>query len=145
MGVQQAQEYGIRVHLLGIRPSRGSQSVFLLQEADTTHEWGPDELALFMTVRKETVIATPVVHAESAVVPSKLFADVATHLAASIPVSDLRDLVDTIKASRKTPLEYDKQLLGMSRREIGTLDSSQKRQLRQAFLDACIARLATAS
>ena len=38
VGVQQAQEFGVRVHLLGIRPSRGSQSLFLLQEADSTHE-----------------------------------------------------------------------------------------------------------
>ena len=35
VGVQQAQEYRIRVHLLGIRPSRGSQSVFLREEADS--------------------------------------------------------------------------------------------------------------
>src|SRR5580704_9640346 len=35
VGVQQAQEFGVRVHLVGIKPSRGSQSLFLLQEADT--------------------------------------------------------------------------------------------------------------
>jgi uncharacterized LabA/DUF88 family protein len=35
VGVQQAQEFGVRVHLIGIKPSRGSQSLFLLQEADT--------------------------------------------------------------------------------------------------------------
>lgn len=39
VGVQQAQEYGVRVHLLDIKPARGSQSIFLLQEADTIHEW----------------------------------------------------------------------------------------------------------
>ncbi len=144
VGVQQAQEYGIRVHLLGIRPSRGSQSLFLLQESDTTHEWGTDELGQFMTLRKEITMVTPVLHAESAVVPSKLFLDVATRLAASIPASDLRVLVDTINATRQTPQEYDKQLLGMSRREIGTLDSIQKRQLRQAFLDACTSRMTAA-
>jgi len=44
VGVQQAQEFGIRVHLVGIKPSRGSQSLFLLQEADTTHEWSADEI-----------------------------------------------------------------------------------------------------
>ena len=35
VGVQQAQEFGVRVHLVGIKPGRGSQSLFLLQEADT--------------------------------------------------------------------------------------------------------------
>ena len=48
VGVQQAQEYGVRVHLLGIRPARGSQSPFLLQEADSTHEWTSDELGAFL-------------------------------------------------------------------------------------------------
>lgn len=51
VGVQQAQEFGVRVHLLGIRPSRGSQSLFLLQEADSTHEWSPDDLAPFLSCR----------------------------------------------------------------------------------------------
>lgn len=40
VGVQQAHEYGIRVHLLGIRPSRGSQSSFLREEADRVDVWG---------------------------------------------------------------------------------------------------------
>jgi hypothetical protein len=31
----------------------------------------------------------------------------------------------------------------MSRREIGTLDSGQKKELRQAFFDACTARMTT--
>ena len=38
VGVQVAQSYGVRVHLLGIVPARGSQSKQLLQESDTTAE-----------------------------------------------------------------------------------------------------------
>src|SRR5258705_458652 len=49
VGVQQAQEYGVRVHLLGITPSRGSQSQFLLQEADSTTEWGLKDIQSFMS------------------------------------------------------------------------------------------------
>ena len=44
VGVQQAQEYGVRVHLLGIKPARGNQSMFLLQEADATHQWEASDL-----------------------------------------------------------------------------------------------------
>lgn len=51
VGVQQAQEFGVRIHLLGVRPSRGGQSLFLLQEADTTIEWGPDDLSPFLSVK----------------------------------------------------------------------------------------------
>ncbi len=39
IGVQVAQTFGVRVHLLGIKPARGSQSVSLMMEADTCHEW----------------------------------------------------------------------------------------------------------
>lgn len=44
VGVQQAQALGVRVHLLGIKPGRGTQSQFLMQEADTVHEWAEAEL-----------------------------------------------------------------------------------------------------
>jgi uncharacterized LabA/DUF88 family protein len=49
VGVQQAQEFGVKVHLLGIAPSRGSQSQFLMQEADTTHEWTRADVAKFLS------------------------------------------------------------------------------------------------
>ena len=39
IGVQIAQTYGVRVHLLGIKSARGSQSDNLMMEADTCHEW----------------------------------------------------------------------------------------------------------
>lgn len=39
IGVQLAQSFGVRVHLLGIVPARGSQSLDLIQEADTHSEW----------------------------------------------------------------------------------------------------------
>lgn len=51
IGVQIAQSYGVRVHLLGITPSRGSQSPQLLQEADTTREWDRDAVRSFLSVR----------------------------------------------------------------------------------------------
>ena len=48
VGVQQAQEYGVRVHLLGIKPARGSQSKFLLQEADAAYQWEASDLRSFL-------------------------------------------------------------------------------------------------
>ena len=33
VGVQQAQEYGVRVHVLGIKPARGSQSILIFCSA----------------------------------------------------------------------------------------------------------------
>ena len=57
VGVQQAQEFGVRVHLLGIRPARGSQSTFLLQEADSTHEWTAEELGAFLDCRPVSAVS----------------------------------------------------------------------------------------
>lgn len=53
VGVQQAQEFGVRVHLVGIKPSRGSQSLFLLQEADRTYEWSDEEVSRFLRCKAE--------------------------------------------------------------------------------------------
>jgi uncharacterized LabA/DUF88 family protein len=50
IGVQIAQNYGVRVHLLGIAPSRGSQSKALLQEADSTSEWDAAAVAKFRAI-----------------------------------------------------------------------------------------------
>lgn len=51
IGVQIAQSFGVRVHLVGIAPSRGSQSMQLLREADTTTEWDATTVAKFLSVK----------------------------------------------------------------------------------------------
>jgi uncharacterized LabA/DUF88 family protein len=52
VGVLVAQSFGVRVHLLGIEPARGSQSQQLRMEADSTTEWKRADLASFMAVRR---------------------------------------------------------------------------------------------
>ncbi|NJL27130.1 MAG: NYN domain-containing protein [Thermoanaerobaculia bacterium] len=150
VGVQQAQELGVRVHLLGIRPSRGSQSVFLLQEADSTHEWGPDDLAPFLSCRQPAPPPTELSNmvTEAATVPRNAEADPLTHAAMSvartIPESELGPLVATIRAPGQIPKAIDGQLLanGSSALEVPTLDRQEKKAVRAAFLKACEIRLA---
>lgn len=48
VGVLQAQERGVRVHLLGIAPCRANQSQLLREEADTCNEWGKDIVGGFL-------------------------------------------------------------------------------------------------
>lgn len=146
VGVQQAQEFGVRVHLLGIRPSRGSQSLFLLQEADSTHEWGPEDLRPFLSCRIQPS-QTPVVQpgpattAASQTVAEQL-ALIATGLAREIPETELRTLVAAIKQSGQTPKDIDGRLLAKGGAALRTrLDSAQKRAIRAAFLQACESRL----
>lgn len=153
VGVQQAQEYGVRVHLVGIKPSRGSQSLFLLQEADTTLELVADDLSSFLSVKTAPAQAPASVAPaaegsleERAVTESSAdtLAQVANKVAADVPAADLEALVESIEKSGQTPKEFDGQLLGKSRTRLGAyLDSSQKTEIRVLFLKACQDRLKT--
>lgn len=54
IGVQVAQTYGVRVHLLGIQPSGDNQrnhSRLLRQESDTWTEWNQADIEAFLSVR----------------------------------------------------------------------------------------------
>lgn len=148
VGVQQAQEFGVRVHLLGIRPSRGSQSLFLLQEADSTHEWSPDDLAPFLSCKPEiaAVPAIPVPAAAPAPLEPLLVPDplneVASALAAEIPTTELEALAESIRQSGQIPKEFDGRLLAEGGRALKVrLDPAQKKEVRNAFLKACEQRL----
>ncbi|MBI2219983.1 MAG: NYN domain-containing protein [Acidobacteria bacterium] len=151
VGVQQAQEFGVRVHLLGIRPSRGSQSLFLLQEADSTHEWSPDDLTPFLSCKPDIAVvsAAPLPAAapaplEPMLVPDPLN-DVASALATEIPTTELEALTESIRQSGQIPKEFDGRLLAEGGRALKVrLDPAQKKEARNAFLKACEQRLAQA-
>jgi hypothetical protein len=56
VGVQVAQTFGVRVHLLGIHPAKGSQSPSLIAEADTHHEWDVNQVQNWLSyVPDETI------------------------------------------------------------------------------------------
>ena len=172
VGVQQAQEFGVRVHLLGIRPSRGSQSLFLLQEADSTHEWSSDDLAPFLSCKPEIAVvpamapvaAVPAPEAaavaaaaplqpaalvappplEPLLVPDPLV-DIASALAREIPAAELEALTESIRQSGQIPREFDGRLLAEGGRALrARLDAAQKKEVRNAFLKACERRFAEA-
>lgn len=55
IGVQVAQTFGVRIHLLGIKPASGSQSPDLIQESDTHHEWEADVVRRWMSVSDRSI------------------------------------------------------------------------------------------
>ena len=57
VGVQIAQNFGVRVHLIGIEPSRGNQSRLLLQEVDTKTEWSRSDLAGILSLKPGSEVA----------------------------------------------------------------------------------------
>lgn len=113
VGVQQAQEFGVRVHLLGIKPSRGSQSLFLLQEADSTHEWGDSIVGRFLTFVPRG--------AESMA---------------------LLTVIAGFRSTAHIPREIDSVLLARARTVIGRdLEPKEKKALRMRFIAHCETRL----
>jgi hypothetical protein len=168
VGVQQAQEFGVRVHLLGIKPSRGSQSLALLQESDTTHEWEEGAVSAFLTcrtlspTRDATVEATAntapttrtatrpqdasvaVARAAVSSAPTNVQIDAAAReVAARLELSEIAAILEAFESTRQIVRDIDRQLLGSSRAKLRReLESDEKKQVRRIFIDACRARLA---
>jgi hypothetical protein len=147
VGVQQAQEFGVRVHLLGIKPSRGSQSLFLLQEADATYEWGEPEVSPFMTCKpkEQPVPATvsPNALLQEADSAARL-RTIARLLAGEIARTELEALVVSLRTSGQVPKELDGKLLARGRALLNQdLDPHLKKSIRRGFAEECELRLAS--
>lgn len=156
VGVQIAQNYGVRVHLLGIKPSRGSQSHQLLQEADTTSEWDETTVRKFLSIRQLVVLDGP------GAVASKL-EPIASGVSIGVPcdggsllenaikefVQSLEDTdVDGIAAywgnNRGVPADFDRKLLPCGREALGrNLEREEIRHARRTFQILVKARIAT--
>lgn len=140
VGVQQAQEFGVRVHLVGIKPSRGSQSLFLLQEADCTYEWGHSEVSLFLACRPKPNDAaaspprSPVATAGGTAVRS--LKSLAIDVAGRFTRTELLAVVEAFDSTRQLPRDIDRQLLAGGRALHGQdLAPSEKKQIRNWFIE----------
>jgi|APLak6261679142_1056127.scaffolds.fasta_scaffold00098_14 uncharacterized LabA/DUF88 family protein len=135
VGVQQAQEVGVRVHLVGLEPAARNQSFLLRQEADTQRELSKAEVLSFLT----QVVAplAPAVPAVVAGATASLDA-VANQVAMTLPKPDLERV---LKSPKGIPPDVDQQLLSMARATKGSsLVEQEKRDLRKRFVVACKAR-----
>jgi hypothetical protein len=156
VGVQLAQELGVRVHLLGISPSRGSQSLLLLQEADTTYEWGKKEISAFLSRYNKYAPAIPtaapiatVTIAPLAVTQMplanpttvKTLETLATEAADEVDPNVLDGLIKNFESVGRLPPEVDRPLIGRAGRTVGRMDQKQMSELRLAFVSAMKRRL----
>lgn len=148
VGVQIAQNYGVRVHLLGIAPSRGSQSQQLMQEADTTSEWGRDTVSTFLTLR-EGVADLDLTEAALAVpseVPDAAFESSKIEIAATVFVeqleeTDIKGIEAYWETNRGVPPDLDRKLLRLCASELKRrLDKDEVGLLRSFFQKAVKAR-----
>lgn len=138
IGVQIAQNYGVRIHLLGIVPSRGSQSHQLLQEADTTTEWNSSDIERFLMLRKPDVHIPAITEADR-ITPTngqlapKLKLVIQTYVS-NLLASDLQSLLAFWESERGVPSEHDGVILPKCREVLGRkLEKLELKQVRQLF------------
>jgi len=128
VGVQVAQSYGVRIHLLGIEPSRATQSAQLRHEADTVSEWSRDVIAGFLAVRNAELQNELV-----AQTPSDL-EDVPQMMAESLLPAELTAILEYVERTRSIPFEIDRQLLASGRNALGrNLSEEEKQYVRAEF------------
>jgi hypothetical protein len=161
VGVQQAQELGVRVHLVGLEPAMHNQSYLLRQEADTMREVSKAEVDGFLSISPPTPIVpipVPVPVLSIAATPSQATSNQATSppsvpgLAALVstidPTSIARayatslakaDAERVVQSGRGVPPDLDRPLLAAARASCGqrSLTEDEKRQLRKEFISIC--------
>lgn len=135
VGVQLTQMQGVRVHLLGIRPARESQSNLLRREADITHEWKSSDIKSFLSnIQKlpDNIVSISVAGAE---------------VANRTPISKVPDILNNLGRGRNIPPEYFKQFMHWGRLVTAkdVLDGDQKKEVIDAFISRLKARKSRAS
>jgi len=132
IGVHIAQSLGVRVHLLGIVPSRGSQSKQLMFEADTTSELDADRVRSFLSYR-EPVANRPAVEIIGNA-SEQVLEESARAFAEGLDSDEVRALNVHWERRQDIPPEYDGKLLARCRQTVGRdLRNPEKRTLRLKF------------
>ena len=144
VGVQIAQNYGVRIPLLGIVPSRGSQSHQLLQEADPSTEWSAETIASFLSLRtigpnsleappRPPTVAVPVSPPEDTRPLETIERSVQTFIDA-LSDTDIRGIQAYWETERGIPAEFDRRLLPSCRAALGrNLEPNEIRHMRRCF------------
>jgi uncharacterized LabA/DUF88 family protein len=148
IAVQIAQTFGVRVHLIGLEPSRVSQSPSLRQEADTVHEIARADVSKFLKVLTPTPpkpavaigpapVAAAVSKASASTVGSAKTVDQVIDEAIQqtlAPPADISALKAALAASTGVPMEYDRRLLGTCRTLLQRdLTGDERREMRSLF------------
>lgn len=147
IAVQVAQTFGVRVHLVGLEPSRASQSPSLRQEADTVHEITKIDVAKFLSV---LAISPPKGSFDTLTSPSaepkaatkageeKMIGDIIDEAIqktlAVVGLENISNLKAELANSTGVPMEYDRRLLGTCRTLLQRdLTGDERREMRSLF------------
>ena len=140
IGVQIAQSFGVRVHLIGITPSRGSQSMLLLQESDTAVEWSNDDVRHILEINPRVSIDAVDGNLNAGgvgVVIANSLDIVVDEFVGALDFDELTAAVSKLSADLSSiPPEYDRPILAASRSAIDRkLDWPELNYLRSRFRD----------
>jgi uncharacterized LabA/DUF88 family protein len=137
VGVLLAQQFGVRVHLIGIHPARANQSRSLQQEADTTVEWDSSIVRRFLgytppVTPSAAVIAAASGHLEVALEP----------IVAALAPAEVAALKARFATDPSVPQEHDRNLLRVGRihHSQTTLTGVERSELRRIFVQLVLAR-----
>lgn len=131
IAVQQAQEHGVRVHLLGITPSRTNQSDRLLQEADATHEWGREVLGRFLTELSDERLEVEV---PASATDDEVIGAVVERVIGELDPSERRSLRAMFAGGEwRVPREHDRQLVLTLAEYLEPVEEEHKHRLRDLF------------
>ena len=143
IGVQIAQSFGVRVHLLGIEPAADNQSRLLRQEADTTIEWGAEHLQGVLTVQPVTEHANP---SPSLVSSAMSDLDESAEVFVRSRPPDQLSLIANLQPRDPIPSELDRELLAIAADQLGRyLEREETIYLRQHVKAACSQRYASSA
>ena len=137
IGVQIAQSFGVRVHLIGIEPIRGSQSRALFQESDTTTEWSKADVDKFLALKPDFVSSlTASVPTTTTTIPDDVRAsldEIVDELVLRLDQEQAGRIANLSK-NDLIPQEFDRELLRNSRTKIErNLESLETYYIRTSF------------
>jgi hypothetical protein len=151
VGVQQAQEHGIRVHLLGVEPRdpAGNQSAALQRESDTRRQLDAGTLGQFL-FRREYASAVATLQAgvgepanEDTAHNLARMQELAGEFAATLEAGQ-RELILSLPERTPLPHDLDRELLLRASELLGRkLEETEKRTLRGALRNAVTAATPT--
>ncbi|MHB8140103.1 MAG: NYN domain-containing protein [Vulcanimicrobiaceae bacterium] len=152
IGVQVAQTYGTRVHLLGIEIGGDrAQSPGLAREADTNSGWTIADVSTFLSLRQAAqpipvqsvgtpgtvdVTENPANTRDQAVtvIPDQTLEEAVREFYSTLIQADIDDIKTVWDASGKIPQPHDGRLLARTAAAIGrSLDVSERREMRRIF------------
>ena len=150
VGVQVAQTFGVRVHLVGIEAPRGSQSPDLLREADTCRELNSETITAWMEILHPPAGPAPNEEIETELTGttrdmSRVSAKVIAETITGLSSDDIKRAIEHMRETRDAiPPEIDRPTLARVGSLLGrSLDDGERRRLRRD-LRAALERRAAA-